>query len=347
MESDFSEDMLSVSSETEMLPVWHDEEDAVVRSRFKMKQMNNEWINTGKEYALAREDHPAPLRSTIHKKIFECHARVKTILVCSTHLVIVDFLSNVYVVSDIHKKERVVAEAKIDYFNVADALCVGSKVLLFAKNTPMIKEIDVEKNNDRHGVSGTSLEISDIRKDTGERGYTKALFSERIYMLGEALTALDRDSYEVLYQIQGRFEDMAVVDSHLYCLAPNKDIIIYKDKRVVRKISLDDKFSYRKIVGTDVVYILGGETIKVFHRDFVLITERECGFEPQVLAEGPRYVVMAGSEKSSIRLIEKAGYRGVRNFPKSGMVFPRIGSVVFCGDLLYFGHGRFISSVGL
>lgn len=190
-----------------------------------------------------------------------------------------------------------------------------------------------------------SISVINIRKKSGEKGYKKMLVKDRIYILGSLLTVFDKQSYEILYQIHNRVTDFAVVGDVLYCLTLSKDILIYKRRSLLRKVSFDDKFGYRKIFGTDVIYIVEYGGIKILSKNLGKSVEKRCCFEPCDIQEGKDYVVILGSDRKSINLLEKQSYRGVANFPKSGMSFPRITCSIFVNRTMYFCHGKFLSLI--
>lgn len=189
--------------------------------------------------------------------------------------------------------------------------------------------------------------VSDIKKDTGERGYKKVHVCDKIYVLGEMLTVMDKNNYEIIYQIQRSISDFTVANECLYCLAHNGDILVYKDRVLVKKASFEDKFSYTKISGAERVYLVAGSSIKILSKSLELIGERQFVYDVSCIAENDVYMAAVGDGTRSIKLLLKPQYKGVPNFPRSGMVFPAISCIAFDRDQLYYCHGRYISSVNI
>ncbi|KAL0265993.1 UNVERIFIED_CONTAM: hypothetical protein PYX00_011710 [Menopon gallinae] len=341
----------------EQPPVWKDEEDVALRRKFELGQLGVRWNTKNKERAT--EDRVQRSTSLAlgsdDRRIFECQARVRKIIPRGSLVIVVDSFGCVHIVEDIRSKSRRVSRVKLGYFNIADAAVFDGKVLCVGKNTFIMKEVDIKRALDaasctgalgtrllstcsrctsgmrraqaRHGsCSCAGRAVSDIMKDTGERSYRKIHVCDKIYVLGDMLTVMDRSSYEIIYQIQNSTADFAVVDGRLYCLVHNGDILVYKDRTLVKKASFEDKFSYTKIDGAEVVYLMAGNCVKVLNANLELVSEKECGFDVVCLAENDRHVAVAGSATRSINLLLKPRYKGVPNFPSTTEVVVGLGA---------------------
>lgn len=373
----------TVPSDGEHSPVWKDEEDSELRMKFKLGQLGVRWNTKKKECVVEdRRQHRTQIRTgVVDKRIFECQSKIKKIISHMSLLIIADSLGCIYVAQDINAKNRVVSRVNLGYFNIADVAVFDGKVLSVSKTSSIIKEVDIKKAIDAASKtsafkkclsctcsSGCSCSefaarssherqpcvnhlrenaVSNIRKDTGEGGYKKIHVCDKIYVLGEKLTVMDKSSYEIIYQIQCSVADFTMANECLYCLAHNGDILVYKNRALAKKASFEDKFSYTKIGGTEKVYLLAGNSIKVFSTSLELISERECAFDVSCIAENDVYMAAVGDGTRSIKLLSKPHYKGVPNFPRSGMVFPSISCIAFSGNQLYYCHGRYVSSVNI
>ena len=344
-------------------PAWKDEEDEKLRSKFKMGNIATPWAEGGGEYTLQTGGSKRQRRGGyvhIDKKIFGCKFPIRKIVAWDTRLVVSDASSSVYIIDNVHVPTRRVAVVSLGRFNLVDFVVFAEKIVCVSSRTHVLKEIDVKKVDSAMCTevdsrrAGAAAEISmpagvavDVRKSTGEAGYRKILAGGNIYVLGAFLTLLDSRSYEVLHRFAERIVDVSISRDCAYCLAENGDILVYGGRRMVKKVRLDDKFSYRKVFGAGMLYVAAGEYVKVFDMSVSFLCEKKCGFEVASLFEGKGFIVAVGEHEHSIRLFAKPGYAGVPNFPSPGVAFPRIVSLTFIGERVYFCHGRYISAAGL
>lgn len=372
----------TVPSDGEHSPAWEDEEDSALRMKFKLGQLGVMWNTKKREYVMEDKGQHGMLikPSPVDKRIFECQSKIKKIISHRSLLIIADSIGNIYVAKDIKSRNRVVSRVNLGYFNIADVAVFDEKVLSVSKTSFIIKEVDIKKvfgaasetsifekcslcscdnecscstftersNHERQSVHNSEKRcVSDIMKDTGEKGYKKVHVCDKIYVLGEMLTVMDKNSYEIIYQIQRSIADFTVVSECLYCLAHNGDILVYKGKALTKKASFEDKFSYTEISGTEKVYLIAGNSIKILSTSLELVGERQCAFEVSYVAENDMCLAAIGDGTRSIKLLLKPLYKGVPNFPKSGVVFPTISCLAFDGNQLYYCHGRYVSSINI
>ncbi|WEL39185.1 hypothetical protein PFJ87_08g00430 [Encephalitozoon hellem] len=280
---DVSEEESSVSEEK---AAWEDsDDDEKIREDYRKTAT---WLD-GKQPKKQVEVRRKRMKFEYEKYLFLSKCRIKLAKARGEYLVVVDTYSNIYIL----KNFKVHKTLWIEMFGISDFVYIGDVILFSSCKQSNLKEVTFD---------GEVRNIS-IRTIEGIRKMVST--GDSIYVAGEQLILLN-DSYEVVETIEGKFMDIAVSKGFVYAMSFNGEVIILtSDLQILKKVSPEDKFSFRSIHFFAGRVFIGTEMgIKIFDEDMRPIKEimnlknEATGFT----AHGD-YVVYGSNYTNSLKII--------------------------------------------